>query len=88
MYLLYFDGYSCSGKQFSIFIFSCFCCSRKLGFISFPLFVFGYACVVQFRTRPRQVKYAYETSDPEQQTVPPSTRVSLPTDTAAHAPVT
>ena len=59
-------------------------------FISFfPLLVFGYLCY-SFRSRTRHVRFAnradIETAGPGLQTAPPSTRVSLPTDTAEHAP--
>ena len=55
----------------------------------FPLLVFGYMCY-SFRSRTRCVRFAnradIETAGPGLQTAPPSTRVSLPTDTADHAP--
>ena len=55
----------------------------------FPLLVFGYMCY-SFRSRTRHVRFAnradIETAGPGLRTAPPSTRVSLPTDTADHAP--
>ncbi len=55
----------------------------------FPLLVFGYMCY-SFHSRTRHVRFAnradIETAGPGLQTAPPSTRVSLPTDTADHAP--
>ena len=55
----------------------------------FPLLVFGYLCY-SFRSRTRHVRFAnradIETAGPGLRTAPPSTRVSLPTDTADHAP--
>ena len=55
----------------------------------FPLLVFGYMCY-SFRSRTRHVRFAniadIETGGPGLRTAPPSTRVSLPTDTADHAP--
>ena len=59
-------------------------------FIScFPLLVFVYMCY-SFRSRTRHVRFAnradIETAGPGLRTAPPSTRVSLPTDTADHAP--
>ena len=57
--------------------------------LCFPLLVFGYMCY-SFRSRTRHVRFAnradIETAGPGLRTVPPSTRVSLPTDTADHAP--
>ena len=56
---------------------------------SFPLLVFVYMCY-SFRSRTRHVRFAnradIETAGPGLRTAPPSTRVSLPTDTADHAP--
>ena len=55
----------------------------------FPLLVFGYMCY-SFRSRTRHVRFAnragIETGGLGLRTAPPSTRVSLPTDTADHAP--
>ncbi len=55
----------------------------------FPWLVFGYMCY-SFRSRIRHVRFAnradIETAGPGLRTAPPSTRVSLPTDTADHAP--
>ena len=55
----------------------------------FPLLVFGYMCY-SFRSKTRHVRFAnradIETAGPGLRTAPPSTRVSLPTDTADHAP--
>ena len=55
----------------------------------FPLLVFGYMCY-SFRSRTRHERFAnradIETAGPGLRTAPPSTRVSLPTDTADHAP--
>ncbi len=52
-------------------------------FISpFPLLIFGFLWY-SFRSR---TSADIETADPGLQTAPPSTRVSLPTDTAEHAP--
>ncbi len=55
----------------------------------FPLLVFGYMCY-SFRNRTRHVRFAnradIETAGPGLRTAPLSTRVSLPTDTADHAP--
>ncbi len=55
-------------------------------FISlFPLLNFGCLCY-SFCSRTRHVSADIETAGPGLQTAPPSTRVSLPTDTAEHAP--
>ncbi len=54
----------------------------------FPLLVFGYMWY-SFRSKTRRVfanRADIETAGPGLQTAPPSTRVSLPTDTADHAP--
>ena len=55
----------------------------------FPLLVFGYLCY-SFRSKTRHVRFAnradIETAGLGLRTAPPSTRVSLPTDTADHAP--
>ncbi len=55
----------------------------------FPWLVFGYMCY-SFRRRTRHVRFVnradIETAGPGLRTAPPSTRVSLPTDTADHAP--
>ncbi len=55
----------------------------------FSLLVFGYLWY-SFRNRTRHVRFAsradIETAGPGLRTAPPSTRVSLPTDTADHAP--
>ena len=51
----------------------------------FPLLTFGCLCY-SFCSRTRHVSADIETAGPGLQTAPPSTRVSLPTDTAEHAP--